>query len=57
MFADMELLGIPYQIVVGGRSLEKGMLEYKMRHEGTNHEIAVEKIVEFIKQQLSGNAS
>ena len=40
MFADMELLGVPHTVVIGDRSLEKGVVEYKTRREGNKVEIA-----------------
>jgi len=55
MFADMELIGIPHRIVIGDRSLDKGMVEYKARRETDVQEIAVDGIVEWLKEQLQNN--
>ncbi len=52
MFADMELIGIPHRIVIGDRGLEKGMVEYKSRRETENTDIALEDIVQYIKEKL-----
>ena len=52
MFADMELIGIPHRIVLGDRSLEKGLVEYKTRKDKDNADIELEKIVEVIKEKL-----
>jgi prolyl-tRNA synthetase len=52
MFADMELIGIPHRIVLGERSLEKGMLEYKGRRDAENTDVALDDIVQFIKNKL-----
>ena len=52
MFADMELIGIPHRIVLGDRSLEKGLVEYKARTDKDNTEIALDNIVEFIKDKF-----
>lgn len=52
MFADMELIGIPHRIVIGDRSLDKGVVEYKTRRETEAREIPVEEIVGHIRQQL-----
>jgi prolyl-tRNA synthetase len=52
MFADMELIGIPHRIVLGDRSLEKGLVEYKARTDKDNTEIALDDIVEFIKDKI-----
>ena len=53
MFADMELIGIPHRIVIGDRGLEKGMVEYKGRRDKDNTDIALEDIVQFIKNKLN----
>ncbi len=52
MFADMELIGIPHRIVLGDRGLEKGMVEYKARSDKDNTDIALDDIVDFIKDKL-----
>ncbi len=52
MFADMELIGIPHRIVLGDRGLEKGMVEYKARSDKDNTDIALDDIVNFIKDKL-----
>ena len=53
MFADHELIGIPHTIVIGNRSLENGEMEYKDRRAGTKEGVAVNDVVEFIKQKLA----
>lgn len=53
MFADMELIGIPHRIVIGDRGLEKGMVEYKGRRDTDNTDIALQDIVQFIKDKLN----
>jgi len=53
MFADMELIGIPHRIVLGDRGLENGMVEYKGRRDADNTEIAIDDIVQFIKDKLN----
>jgi prolyl-tRNA synthetase len=39
-FASMDLIGIPYQLVVGPRGLEKGMVEVKVRATGAREELS-----------------
>jgi len=51
MFADADLLGIPHQIVVGERGLEKGIVEYRDRKTGDSREIALDELVQFIVAQ------
>jgi prolyl-tRNA synthetase len=44
-FASMDLIGVPYQIVVGPRGLEKGLVEVKTRSTGTKDEVSVESAI------------
>lgn len=37
MFADMELIGVPYTIVIGDRNLDNGQVEFKARRSEENH--------------------
>jgi prolyl-tRNA synthetase len=39
-FASMDLIGIPYQLVVGPRGLEKGTVEVKVRATGAREELS-----------------
>jgi prolyl-tRNA synthetase len=41
-FASMDLIGIPYQLVVGPRGLEKGMVEVKRRATGAREELSLD---------------
>jgi prolyl-tRNA synthetase len=40
-FADMDLIGLPWQAIVGPRGLEKGMVEVKNRKTGERQEISL----------------
>ncbi len=51
MFSDMELIGIPHRIVLGDRGLDSGNVEYRARTDSESQDIALDKIVEFIKQR------
>ncbi|MDD2723114.1 MAG: proline--tRNA ligase [Methylovulum sp.] len=53
MFSDMELIGIPHCIVVGDRSLDDGIVEYKSRTSKENEEFALVDVLEFIKSKLA----
>src|SRR5699024_3158616 len=44
MFADAELIGIPHQLVIGDRGLDKGIVEYRRRG-GDNEDIPLDEIV------------
>jgi len=40
-FADMDLIGVPWQVVVGPRGLEKDVVELKDRRSGERQEISI----------------
>jgi prolyl-tRNA synthetase len=41
-FADMDLIGLPWQLVVGPRGLNKGVVELKRRASGEREELSLE---------------
>ena len=49
MFANMELIGIPFRIVIGERSLDKGVFEFKGRTDSEATEIVINDIVPYIQ--------
>ncbi len=49
MFANMELIGIPYRIVIGERSLDKGFFEFKGRTDSEAREVPVDDIVSYVQ--------
>ena len=53
MLADVELIGIPHRIVIGDRGLEGGTVEYRNRREPENQHIAMDKLDDFIKENIS----
>ena len=44
-FAGMDLIGLPWQVVVGPRGLEKGMVEIKNRKTGAKEEMSADEVV------------
>jgi len=44
-FATAELIGIPWQVVVGPRGLEKGLIEVKNRKTGVKEELSADDVV------------
>lgn len=50
-FKDMELIGIPYRITVG-RGIAEGNVEFNIRKDGSKEDVAIEEIVEKIKEKL-----
>jgi prolyl-tRNA synthetase len=53
MFADMELIGIPYRIVIGERGLKEGNIEYQGRRDDNSQIIPLEGVVDFLKSRVS----
>jgi prolyl-tRNA synthetase len=53
MFADAELIGIPHTLVIGDRSLDNGVVEYKDRQTGEKQEVKIDEAIEFIKAKLA----
>ncbi|MFI3310160.1 proline--tRNA ligase [Ewingella allii] len=53
MFADMELIGVPYQVVIGDRNLDAEELEYKNRRTGEKLMIKQSDIVEHLLGQIA----
>jgi prolyl-tRNA synthetase len=41
-FATMDVIGLPWQLIVGPKGLEKGIVELKQRSTGERHELSVE---------------
>jgi prolyl-tRNA synthetase len=52
MFADMELIGIPHRVVIGEKSLDEGVVEYRDRTETENRFIPMEGIRAFLVDAL-----
>jgi prolyl-tRNA synthetase len=44
-FAAMDLIGIPYQLIIGPRGLEKGQVEIKIRKTGAREELPLDAVV------------
>ena len=54
IFADMELIGIPHRIVISDRSLDNQTLEYKGRTDDDSTHVAMDEILAFIEDRLTG---
>jgi len=44
-FATMDLIGVPYQVVIGPRGLKEGKAEVKVRSTGERHDLSLEDAV------------
>jgi prolyl-tRNA synthetase len=57
MFADWELIGVPYRVVIGERGLKEGQLEFQARTDTEASTIPVgevaKKVADLVKTQLS----
>lgn len=53
MFADMELIGVPYTIVIGDRNLDNNQVEYKARRNDEKALIGLDNVVSFLKEKLA----
>ncbi len=52
MFADYELLGIPYRIVLGERGLDSGLCELRHRRDETSEEVPLDAIVDEVSARV-----
>ena len=48
MFADAELIGIPHQLVIGDRGLDKGIVEYRRRG-GESRDVPIDEVIQTLK--------
>jgi prolyl-tRNA synthetase len=57
MFADWELIGVPYRVVIGERGLKDGHLEFQARTDVEASAIPVgdvaKKVADLVKAQLA----
>lgn len=55
-FARMDLIGLPYQLVIGPRGLKEGVVEVKTRKTGEKQNMTPEAAVNFIISEYEGVA-
>jgi prolyl-tRNA synthetase len=53
MFADLELIGIPYRITVGDRGLKEGNVEYQTRRDTKATVVPLQGVVAHLQQALA----
>lgn len=51
-FADMELIGIPYRLVISEKGLDKSSIEYKGRQDQAAMDIPQTEILRFLQQKI-----
>ena len=54
-FKDADLIGIPFRITIGEKSLAKGNVEFKSRIEADSQEISLKEIVDFAISRIHAN--
>ncbi len=52
-FAEMDLLGLPWQLIVGGKNAKQGTVEVKNRKSGKRESIALGKAVSYLRQNIT----
>ncbi|RUM28222.1 MAG: proline--tRNA ligase, partial [Aquifex sp.] len=50
-FADADLVGFPYRIVVG-KKVKEGKVEVQSRHTGEKWDVEIEKAIDFVKEKI-----
>lgn len=56
LLADMELIGIPYRVVVGERSLKSGAVEYQGRLDPQSVQLSIAECATFVASRLRPTA-
>ncbi len=57
MFADYELLGIPYRIVLGERGLDAGMCELRHRRDEESEDVALDAVAGEVAARVRGDVA
>jgi prolyl-tRNA synthetase len=52
-FADMDLIGLPWQVIIGPRGVKAGIVEVKNRHTGERDEAAVDAVLERLARAVA----
>ncbi len=56
-FARMDLIGLPWQVIVGPRGLKQGLVEIKHRADGARAEVPLAEAVTFLAERCRQEAS
>lgn len=51
-FSDMDLVGLPYQVIVGPNGVKNGVAEIKNRATGEKQEIAFDQVVSYLADKI-----
>ena len=44
-FSDMDLIGIPHQIIIGSKTIEDGIFEWKVRRTGSREDLSLDQVL------------
>ncbi len=55
-FHDADLLGAPYQVVIGEKNLKEGKIEIKERRTGVSTLIEVEQVINHLVEKISNGS-
>lgn len=53
MMSDFELLGVPHQVIIGDRALDRNEVEYRARIDMDSKDVARDTIVSFLSDKIS----
>jgi prolyl-tRNA synthetase len=56
-FADADLMGFPYQVIIGKRGLKGGTAELKDRATGKRHDVALDALVDELSRKVVSQRS
>ena len=51
-FADADLIGIPYQVILGKRGVANGMAEVKVRETGERFEVPLDEVASWLSERV-----
>ena len=54
-FSDMDLIGLPYQLIIGPNGVKNGIAEVKNRATGEKQEIPFAQVTEYLKTEIFAN--
>jgi prolyl-tRNA synthetase len=52
-FARMDLIGLPWQLIIGPRGLESGKVEVKRRADGHREEVSLDAAIDLLRRDVA----
>ena len=53
MFADWELIGVPWRVVLSDRGLKEGQAEVQGRRDAAAQAVAADAVADFLRERLT----